>query len=215
MQGKFFDFRNFAIRSSGKTGFATSGTYNGNLGGLAGADAKCQERADDAGLPGTYKAWLSGSTRINSVSNRFDREFDHVPIFRTDGVRIANNWGDLTDGTLLAPIDRDEFGHTTGEVDRVWTNTRTAGNHYGNDPALACNDWTSTASSRGNYNSYIGEVTAINARWTERGNIFSCENQYRLYCFQQVSFGPNPNDSSPHFPTHCTTQTFLLLLWGT
>ena len=30
--------------------FVTSETYNGALGGLAGADAKCQERADDAGL---------------------------------------------------------------------------------------------------------------------------------------------------------------------
>src|SRR5207248_2675590 len=39
--------------------FVTSVMYDGNLGGLAGADAKCQARATAASLSGTYKAWLS------------------------------------------------------------------------------------------------------------------------------------------------------------
>ena len=42
--------------------FVTSTTYKGNLGGLAGADAKCQTRANAASLGGTWKAWLSDST---------------------------------------------------------------------------------------------------------------------------------------------------------
>src|SRR5262245_41660475 len=42
--------------------FVTSTTYQGgNLGGLAGADAKCADRAAAAGLTGAYKAWLSDS----------------------------------------------------------------------------------------------------------------------------------------------------------
>jgi hypothetical protein len=39
--------------------FVTSTVHDGNLGGLAGADAICNSLASDAGLPGTYKAWLS------------------------------------------------------------------------------------------------------------------------------------------------------------
>src|SRR5215212_6677746 len=39
--------------------FLSSITYDGNLGGLSGADAKCQGLAAVAGLPGIYKAWLS------------------------------------------------------------------------------------------------------------------------------------------------------------
>ena len=42
--------------------FVTSIGYDGNLGGLAGADAKCMTRAAAGNLSGTYKAWLSSST---------------------------------------------------------------------------------------------------------------------------------------------------------
>jgi hypothetical protein len=42
--------------------FVTSRAYTGNLGGLAGADAICQTHAAEAGLPGTYVAWLATST---------------------------------------------------------------------------------------------------------------------------------------------------------
>ena len=41
--------------------FPTSQLFDGNLGGLSGADEKCDQAASDAGLPstGTYTAWLS------------------------------------------------------------------------------------------------------------------------------------------------------------
>src|SRR5262245_56445509 len=39
--------------------FTTSLKYPAALGGLTGADAKCNAAAQAAGLPGTYKAWLS------------------------------------------------------------------------------------------------------------------------------------------------------------
>ncbi|EJK55631.1 hypothetical protein THAOC_24620, partial [Thalassiosira oceanica] len=108
--------------------FVTSERYNGNLGGLAGADARCQERAKAAGLSGTFKAWLSD--RTTSVSQRFDRDFDYAAFFRTDGVMVANDWSDLTDGSLLGAIDRDEFGNTVG-ANFAWTNTDTGGTQEG------------------------------------------------------------------------------------
>src|SRR5687768_3468798 len=51
--------------------FATSQKFTGNLGGVAGADRKCQDlaTAPGVGLPGTYMAWLSDST--NSPFTRF------------------------------------------------------------------------------------------------------------------------------------------------
>ena len=39
--------------------FVTSGTFTGNLGGLAGVDAKCNAAALSAGLTGMFVAWLS------------------------------------------------------------------------------------------------------------------------------------------------------------
>ena len=50
-----------------KRAFVTSQLYNGNMGGLAGADARCQGLADAVGLPGTYRAWLSSATESPST----------------------------------------------------------------------------------------------------------------------------------------------------
>ena len=33
-----------------------------------------------------------------------------IPYVRTDGAVVANNWADLTDGTIQNPINVDEFG---------------------------------------------------------------------------------------------------------
>ncbi len=58
-----------------KTVFVTSATCKSNLGGLAGADDKCQAEADDAAsiVPsGTYLAWLTSpwSSYLDSFSER-------------------------------------------------------------------------------------------------------------------------------------------------
>jgi len=58
-----------------KTVFVTSASFKGkNLGGLAGADSKCQAEADDPAsiVPsGTYMAWLSDGT--DSRNTRFTK----------------------------------------------------------------------------------------------------------------------------------------------
>ena len=49
----------------GKTVFLTIASFNGDLGGLTGADEKCQEEADGPAsiVPsGTYLAWLPDGT---------------------------------------------------------------------------------------------------------------------------------------------------------
>ena len=74
--------------------FISSVDMNGNLGGLRGADATCQARATTARLPGTYKAWLSGSN--DSPSTRFTQSTR--PYVRVDGQVVANNWDELTIG---------------------------------------------------------------------------------------------------------------------
>ena len=51
--------------------FVTSETYTGNLGGVAGADDKCQALADQAGLPGVYMAWIADSVPASAPATRF------------------------------------------------------------------------------------------------------------------------------------------------
>ena len=73
-----------------------TGTFDGNLGGLAGADAECQSRATGAGLSGTFLAWLSDG--VTDPDARFDKTGG--PFVLTSGVVLATDWADLTDGTL-------------------------------------------------------------------------------------------------------------------
>ena len=51
------------------------------MGGVAGADAKCQSLADNANLGGTYKAWISGTT--DGPSKRFEQSgfLDSLPYY--------------------------------------------------------------------------------------------------------------------------------------
>jgi len=86
--------------------FATSVMFNGDLGGLLGADAECQALAVAAGLPGSYMAWLSTDTE--SPSTRMTQST--TPYVRPDGVQVAPDWAGLVDGSLDAPIDVTEVG---------------------------------------------------------------------------------------------------------
>ncbi|TSC66687.1 MAG: hypothetical protein CEO21_126, partial [Microgenomates group bacterium Gr01-1014_80] len=91
--------------ASYKRVFETSLTYDGNLGGLAGADSKCQTLADTSGRGGTWKAWLSDSA--TSVSSRFTHATVSYKLL--NGTTIANDWNNLTSGTILAPINLTEI----------------------------------------------------------------------------------------------------------
>jgi hypothetical protein len=155
--------------------FVTSTTTTGNLGGLAGADAICAARASAAGLPGTYKAWLSDAT--TSVATRFAQAA--VPYVLLDGTQIAADWTALTSGTIQHAIDVDETGATiTGPVQGAYTNTTAAGNIA--SAVETCTDWTvATGGSPG-----IGAATATNGTWTT-GTTSDCVGPLRLYCFEQ------------------------------
>ena len=106
------------------TVFVTSTTHAGNLGALDGADAICQARADSLvsmAPPGAYEAWLS-----SAASSAARLTHATVPDRLVDGTIVANNWTDLTDGDLQAPINRSENG-IFGTVRGVWTATAADG----------------------------------------------------------------------------------------
>jgi hypothetical protein len=163
--------------------FVSSASYTGNLGGVAGADAKCQTLATAAGFSGTFKAWISD---ING--NTPAASFTHYPLpyLRVDGVKVADNWADLTDGSLDAAISVDEYGATYNG--RVWTATTAAGElqvpwgpdhtNYGN-----CYNWTS-ASGNIPPGALYGQSTSTDSLWAVDW-MYYCIIQYPLYCFEQ------------------------------
>ncbi|MFN7938783.1 MAG: DNRLRE domain-containing protein [Bryobacteraceae bacterium] len=157
--------------------FLTEGRWAGNLGGLAGADAKCASEAAASGKKGTFKAWLSTATV--SASSRLVHS--NLPYARPDGVRVAMNWDDLTDGTLLNPIIVTASGlNIAGYLDYgSWTNTSTSG---GTLLSSDCQGWTTNSSSE----AYVqgSALGTVDRSWTQ-SFLSLCDMPRHLYCFEQ------------------------------
>lgn len=162
--------------------FVTSDTYSGDLGGLGGADVKCQDLAIEAGLLGTFKAWISGSSASEEARDRMSQA--DVAYRRVDFVKVADNWADLTDGTLDAPINVNENGNTVGAVLTAYTNTDADGSIHETGRECGLNpgdEWnTDDMFASGGY----GTVGATGSSWSWVNNN-ACDNLRRLYCIQQ------------------------------
>jgi hypothetical protein len=178
------------------TVFATSGTYTGDLvteattftgsapaNAIAGADAICQKHAGDAGLLGTYKAWIATTNVATVPATRFTDINGTVLDFKlVNGTTVANGWTDLTDNSLDNAINRTELD--TAASSFAWSNvtpdgTGVQGGTASND---TCNEWTdSGAGSSGRY----GQTSKADIFWTF-GPSGGCNNTQALYCFQQT-----------------------------
>ena len=160
---------------AGKLVFITSLTFTGNLGSLAGADAICNSLAAAAGLPGTYMPWLAGAG-VGPVTR-----FTHAtePYVRVDGVPIANDWADLIDGALLAPINVTETGATVST--NVWTNVNSTGAVGCLFGDASCIDWQVDLDS---YSGCIGLSSQSDSTWAGL-LVLPCDVAQALYCFQQ------------------------------
>lgn len=154
--------------------FVTSQTYTGDLGGLIGADSKCQVLAESANLGSTFKAWLSDST-TSAASRLTQSSLNYVMM---NGTVIANGWSDLTDGTIDNLLNRDENNTTRASMD-VWTNTTVNGSIKSSPNT--CEDWTNDSSG---IQAYYGRTNWADYEWTD-SNYNPCNQPRRLYCFEQ------------------------------
>ena len=153
--------------------FVSSALYDGDLGGLSGADASCTALAAAVGETNPYVAWLADSTQ--SPSTRFDLGGSPYTLLG-DGTTIANDWTDLTDGTLDNKINKTESGGGIVSLREVWTNVDASGANNGNDH---CSDWSSTSG-----NGRAGVQNASDSRWTD-DSTRGCSQNSRIYCFEE------------------------------
>ena len=160
--------------------FLSSNSFSGDLtptdseeAGLARADDNCQHLAEAAGLPGLYMAWLSNDAE--APATRFHLTDFTGEFLRTDQGRIAHGWSDLIDGSIIEPINRDQYGieHTAVPV---WTSTNSDGEDQNNNH---CNNWSSQQGSQG----YVGSSSHITSAWTNSASA-KCNSSAHLYCFQ-------------------------------
>jgi hypothetical protein len=169
--------------------FLTSDEHDGNLGGLEGADAICQGKAQAAGLTGTFKAWLSDSSE--TAADRLTHS--SVSYIDTRGQVIANDWEDLVDGSVQRPITVDESGFDWDAdakhcgafilLANVWTGTAINGDRK----APFCSDWTDNSDVEAG-TGHIGFYCYGSEAWTDESvgdTAKGCSAEVSLYCFQQ------------------------------
>ncbi len=156
--------------------FVTSKRYDGNLGGIEGANKICQHHAESAGLPGEYKAWISSSTEQSPV-NSFNKR-DQSYILENDTL-IAKSWDEFVSGLHLAAIDCDESGKNVGYTTKVWTGTSTQGKYLGKEN---CKGWSSNSVED---SGWVGTVYKFwTLEWTAEMTT-PCDEGRNLYCVQQ------------------------------
>ena len=137
--------------------FVTSETSaTGDLGGLAGADAKCQRLAAATGQPArTWRAYLSVE-RDPANGNRPTNARDRIgagPWYNAGLVIVANNLTELHSRTGDAALFLDERGQRingqwTGSPSPVQHDILTGSNADGTLlPGSTCSDWTSGSAS--------------------------------------------------------------------
>lgn len=158
--------------------FLSSTTQDGAMGGIAGADAICNNLAANAGLSGTYKAWLSDGA--GSPSTTFTHSAS--PYVRVDGVVVANDWADLTDGSIAAPIEVDESGTNLYNGGQFFVFTSTSGDGTSFGGGLDCNSWADgTAGSVG----IVGYGNVLVGEGWSVADFDVCSSPRHIYCFEQ------------------------------
>lgn len=160
--------------------FETRQRFNGNLvaavgdgaviGGLAAGDALCNRAAGDAGLGGTWTAWLSDST-VNAI----DRIQGDGPWYRLDGALVFPDKAALAGNPLVELFVTENC--TISDL-AVWTGTLANGTKSPN----TCDDWTSSAADVHGLCGYANTLTSN--KWSE-GTTPLCYGAYNLYCFEQ------------------------------
>ncbi|NUN04818.1 MAG: DUF1554 domain-containing protein [Bdellovibrio sp.] len=173
--------------------FITSTTYDGNLGGIAGADAKCQARANAASLGGTWKAIISDST-TNAQSRM---KFRTKPVYDLAGRLLWNPAQGVTHSndsyTMYIPSPFYSPGQTvvgaptmasglrTTELGGTATNETWSGSDpYGAAVANThCTNWSTTAG-----NGFVGRADTVTQTWIYYTTRSCATATLSLYCLE-------------------------------
>jgi hypothetical protein len=158
--------------------FLTSERFNGSLGGIAGADNRCNRLAADAGIDGSFVAWLSSET--TGAASRIQNPEREIVL--RNGTTVAASLADLGTGGPRRPIVIDEKNQPVAAAacggDRVWTNA--LGDGGVGIPERNCDEWSNVIAT-----GFAGEVGGLGQAWTAGCPDQACGENARLYCFQK------------------------------
>lgn len=152
--------------------------YNGEsfANGLDGADYRCQNLAEGAGLGGKWMAILS-----DDAEKAKDRLllYDNGAVIDVLGNSIHSISTSIWLG-LQAGIKLNELGADIG-ANITWTATRVGGE---NRVGSSCNNWTSAENA--DFGGYGLSNTTAAADWLGNAGSLGCANSFRIYCLEQA-----------------------------
>jgi hypothetical protein len=154
--------------------FLSPVAVTGKLGGLDGADDLCAGWAEDAGIPGTYRAILSTET-----VNAKDRLTGARGWIRRDRRPLGDLPSDIfQDAALLTAVrigpDGTDLGHRS-----AWSASDRNGVYTTAADGTDCGGWTSAGEEMAWYG--FSDTTY---EWLNRGTRTACKNEFHIYCFQ-------------------------------
>ncbi|MCB1178115.1 MAG: DUF1554 domain-containing protein [Leptospiraceae bacterium] len=172
------EVKSFSIIDNSKRMFVTNSSFNGNLGGISGADTRCMGDTNKPSGGSTYKAFLwasSADTRgwpgtdwVLKADYNYRRPSDNALIFKTNSNSnfIETNYSNALDGS----------------AEQVWTGSTTS---WSGDTIKQCNDWQSSSASP--VVGIVGRIgtgnTTTNTTLSE--NSVGCDQLRKLICVEQ------------------------------
>lgn len=194
---------NPSATSAGPRVFVTSSTSTtGNLGGLSGADARCQSLASGVGLGNkTWRAYLSAERDASGARVDARSRIGPGPWANVNGVVVATDLNDLHSRRGDAAIFVDERGQRingqwSGSPGPVQHDILTGSNADGTlMVGFTCADWTSDSASAVGQVGHSdglgpgGDASGALSSWNSSHANQNCANTAprggagRLYCF--------------------------------
>jgi len=204
----------FVTKSAGSSDLKTWTKAGGNT-GLGAADAICQSEANEAGLEGTFKAWLSDTNnnakdRIGENSGGWIRTDGHVFAISMEALTYEAADYSSFDGDQgpLVPL-RYHADATRSDDNMPFTATMVNGlkeDNHTHHNTEDCTQWNSQNSTHGR-NPLGGATEATYYHWTDNSNFgISCDDTRPLFCFQ------TGNDAPEIKPEHYTEEGKIVFL---
>ncbi len=170
--------------------FLTSESFTGNMGGLAGADKRCNQlAAQSLDLDGSFRAWLLVDGQ--SLLDRFP-EFGDAKLswnFTSAGNELlAHSFAQLVAEGPKGALVYTEKGAVLAQK-YVWTNITSDGLAAGGD----CGQWTSAGASKAlvGHSGFSPDQGPEAEQWHEKrlwtdlaAQKLACTNSVHLYCVQ-------------------------------
>ncbi|MDD3021467.1 MAG: hypothetical protein PHX61_10910, partial [Alphaproteobacteria bacterium] len=169
--------------------FVRNAANNGDMGGVVGADTRCQSSATTAGLGGTWKAILSETSENSWAVNRVGYDWSELQLVDGTTVIYAPSLWETATQSLLNPINRNENGSLL-TARRVWSATKDDGKPVNTSATsnLHCQNWSSSAYSNQGGQKVLGYSGTTGASWIYGSfQDYSCydNTNYSLFCIEQ------------------------------